>query len=156
MKFTSRFNVLPIACGILAIVGLNESAHRVGSAPTPIVAMQQTALRDSFKTDNSVPIIPAVERISPGSAQGAIAGNFLPIAWYKNKHWWKRNAPIVGGAAAGGLIGGLAGGGKGLIIGGAAGAGGGYLYKHYRDHNHHHGTAYRYDKPAPHHQQQGR
>ncbi len=70
-------------------------------------------------------------------------GVYQPVSsWYKNKHWWKRNAPIVGGAGGGALIGGLAGGGAGALIGGAAGGGGGYLYKRYR--NHHNRDKYYY------------
>lgn len=82
--------------------------------------------------------------------------NVYMAAWYNNKHWWKKHAPIIGGAAGGGLIGGLAGGGKGALIGGAAGAGGGYLYKHLKD-KHHHGEAYRStDQPVPQHPEHGR
>jgi hypothetical protein len=155
MKFTPKFNVVPIACGVLTIaaVGWDESVNRGGSAPAPIVAMRDTAAQESFQTNGSVPIISAVEKIPPASAQRE---NFLPVAWYKDKHWWKRNAPIIGGAAGGGLIGGLAGGGKGLIIGGAAGGGGGYLYKHYRDRNHHHSTASSAGKPTQHQGGHGR
>lgn len=65
-------------------------------------------------------------------------------AWYKNKHWWKKNAPIVGGAAGGALIGGLAGGGKGLLIGGAIGGGGGYAYKRLEERHHRHEAQKRY------------
>ncbi len=158
MKFTPKFNVVPIACGILTIaaVGWNESVNRVGSGPAPIVALQDAAVQQSFQTDGRVSIMPAVEQIPPASVQGATAADTLPVAWYKDKHWWKRNAPIIGGAAGGGLIGGLAGGGKGLIIGGAAGAGGGYLYKHFSDHHHHHSAAYSAGKPTPHQQGHGR
>jgi hypothetical protein len=140
MKFTPKFNLVPIACGILTIgaVGWNQPVNRVGPMPAPVVA--------TAETNGSAPIIYAVERIPLASAQTAAAQNILPVHWYNSKHWWKRNAPIVGGAAGGGLIGGLVGGGPGLIIGGAAGAGGGALYKHYHHHHHHHGTANRYRK----------
>ena len=155
MKFTLRFNVVPIACGVLTIVavGWSESVNRAGSAPAPIVAAQDTAVQKSFQTNGGVRIISAVENVQPAYAQRE---NFLPVAWYKDKHWWKRNAPIIGAVAGGGLIGGLAGGGKGLIIGGAAGAGGGYLYKHFRDRDHHHSAAYRASKPTPHQVEHGR
>ena len=128
MKFTPKFNVVPIVCGVLAItaVGLNEAVNRVGSTPAPIVVMQNTAVQESFQTNGHARIIYAVEQIPPASTQRVTGENFLPVAWYKNKYWWKRNAPIIGGAAGGALIGGLAGGGKGLIIGGAVGGGGGY------------------------------
>ncbi len=154
MKFTPKFNVVPIACGILTIaaVGWHESVNRVGSVQTPTAVMQQAAVQESFPANNSVPIMPAVLIQSTGAQEATVQNS---SAWYKNKHWWKKNAPIIGGAAGGGLIGGLAGGGKGLIIGGAAGAGGGYLYKHFKHHDHHdhydhhHGTAYPSGKPAP-------
>jgi hypothetical protein len=154
MKFTPKFNVVPIVCGVLTITaaGWNESVNRVGSAPAPIVVMQDTAVQKSFQTNGSVRIIYTVEQIPPASTQRVTGENFLPVAWYKNKYWWKRNAPIIGGAAGGALIGGLAGGGKGVIIGGAVGGGGGYLYKHFRDRDHHHSTAYRTANKPTHHQ----
>ena len=81
--------------------------------------------------------------------QAAGPAHFQLAAWYKNKHWWKRNAPIIGGAAGGALIGGLVGGGKGVIIGGAAGGGGGYLYKRlHHPHYHQPANAYYYQHPA--------
>jgi hypothetical protein len=120
MKFTPRISVLPVAAGILNI------------------AMA------------SVPIVPAVERVSPAGHQAAMPDSYVQLAhWYNSKSWWKRHAPLAG-AAGGGLIGGLAGGGKGALIGGAAGAGGGYLYKHYRGH-HHHGSASRAAQPTSNH-----
>lgn len=61
-----------------------------------------------------------------------------PVYHGRTKHWFKRNAPILGGAGGGALIGGLAGGGAGALIGGAAGAGGGALYKHFHHHHHYH------------------
>jgi hypothetical protein len=45
---------------------------------------------------------------------------------------------IIGGGAAGALIGGLAGGGKGALIGAGAGAGGGYLVHRYVHKRYHH------------------
>jgi hypothetical protein len=140
MNFTPKTNVRPVVSGILtiAVVGLIGWVSRVASAPSPIVAIQDPfAMQESLQTSDPVPIIPAVE-LSPG-LQTVRPDNYQPItAWYKNKHWWKRNAPIVGGAAGGALIGGLAGGGKGAFIGGAAGGGGGYLYKRLKHHPHHH------------------
>jgi hypothetical protein len=135
MNFTPKVNVGPVVRGILAIavVGLIGWVSRVAPAPAPI-ATQDIAVQESFQTSD---IVPAVE-LAPGPGlQTSRPEYYQPISsWYKNKHWWKRNAPIVGGAAGGALIGGFAGGGKGAIIGGAAGGGGGYLYKRSRHHHH--------------------
>jgi hypothetical protein len=142
MNFTPKINVGPIVSGILtiAVVGLIGWVRHVAPAPAQIVAMQDaSAAQVSFQISHAVPIPPAVEQ-SPGPGlQTARPDYYQPISsWYKSKHWWKKNAPIVGGAGGGALIGGLVGGGKGAIIGGAAGGGGGYLYKRFRHHNDHH------------------
>ena len=141
MKFTPKFNVRPVACGILALGGLGWIAW---AAPAP-ATQEALAVQDSFRSYGAS-IIPAVEVIPPADVQRSTAehNNIILAHWYNNKYWWKRHAPIVGGAAGGALIGGLAGGGTGALIGGAAGAGGGYVYKHYRD-KHHRGEAYRYN-----------
>ena len=149
MTFTPKINVV----GLGLIAWLSHAAP----APAPFVATQDAlAVQESFQSYGGTAIIPAVELIPAASLQGATPEkNYIhTAAWYKNKDWWKRHAPIIGGAAGGGVIGGLAGGGNGALIGGAAGAGGGYLYKHLRDHNHHHGTPYRAGKATaqqPHH-----
>jgi hypothetical protein len=139
MNFTPKTNVRPVVSGILtiAVVGLIGWVSRVASAPPPIVATPDAfAMQESLQTSDPVLIVPAVE-LAPGpSHQTVRPGYYRPVSsWYKDKHWWKRNAPIVGGAAGGALIGGVAGGGTGALIGGAAGGGGGYLYKRL---NHHH------------------
>jgi hypothetical protein len=152
MKFTPKINVGLAASGILTIaaVGLIAWVSYVAPAAPIVVKQEPLAVQESFQTSGRGSIIPAVELIPAAGLQRATAEDYLPIsAWYKSKNWWKRHAPIIGGAAGGGLIGGLAGGGKGAIIGGAAGAGGGYLYKHMRDRNHRHSTAYRASKPTP-------
>lgn len=138
MKFTSKLYLLPIVCGTLTIpaFGSDNAGNRLTPAPT-----------ESIQTNGNVPIVPAVERIPFGRVQSASTETFQPIAWYKSKHWWKRNAPIVGGAGGGALIGGLAGGGVGAVIGGAAGAGGGALYKHYKGHSHHRTMEYKTNTP---------
>src|SRR5579862_8720251 len=134
MNFTPRVKSRMVARGILTIavvVLLGGAGHAAsaGIAQTPVWP------RASLQTNRPARVISAVDLIP---ASGPRPANYLLVShWYKNKAWWKRNAPIIGGAAGGGLIGGLAGGGKGLIIGGAAGAGGGYLYKHFKDHSHH-------------------
>jgi hypothetical protein len=138
MNFTPKISVGPVVSGILtiAVVGMIGSVSHVAPAPAPIVAAQDVfAVQESFQTSDRLPIVPAVELIPAPGVQTA-RPQYQPISsWYKSKHWWKRNAPIVGGAGGGALIGGLAGGGTGALIGGAAGGGGGYLYKRYRHHN---------------------
>lgn len=63
---------------------------------------------------------------------------YQPVAsWSKTKHWLKRNAPIIGGAGGGAVVGGLVGGGTGALVGGGLGAGGGYLYKRHHEHHYH-------------------
>jgi hypothetical protein len=126
MHFTSRVNVKTITSGILTIAVVVLIAWVSHVAPMPVVARHSAF--PSFQT----PVVPAVEL---GQTSG-----YQTISWYKNKSWWKRNAPIIGGAGGGALIGGLAGGGTGALIGGAVGGGGGYMYKRYRHHhnyNHH-------------------
>jgi hypothetical protein len=161
MKFTPKTKA-GLASAVLAAAGLGGMAWLSGAAPAPapIAATKDAlAVQDSFQPYGRAAIIPAVELVQAATPQGATPQNNYNIhmsAWYNNKHWWKKHAPIIGGAAGGGLIGGLAGGGKGALIGGAAGAGGGYLYKHLRDHNHHHGSAYRSGKATPQQPQHGR
>lgn len=146
MNFTPKTDVRPIIRGILtiAVVGLiGWWGSQFALAPAPIAESQNsftlweppdTGYVTSFDTGYNVAAI----ETSPGvGLQTAGPEHYQPAAWYKNKHWWKRNAPIVGGAAGGALIGGFLGGGKGAIIGGAAGGGGGYLYKRTRHHHHH-------------------
>jgi hypothetical protein len=141
MNFTPRSNVGHIVTVVLtiAVVGLIGSVSRRASVPPSIVVTQDAlAMQRSLQTNDPVAIVPAVE-LAPGPSLQTVRPDYdyQPISsWYKNKHWWKRNAPIVGGAAGGALIGGLAGGGKGALIGGAAGGGGGYLYKRLKHHYH--------------------
>ena len=139
MSFIPKTNVRRVSSGILtvAIVGLIGWVGRVTFAPAPI--QHAVTAQESLQKSDTVPIFPAVERI-PGYGFKMVRPDYYqPVSsWYKNKHWWKRNAPIVGGAAGGALVGGLVGGGTGAVIGGAAGGGGGYLYKRSRHHNHYH------------------
>jgi hypothetical protein len=147
MKFAPKLRVGLIPYGILTIAALGSNG--LANSPESTAMRNTFAVRESFLTKSTVEITPAVELISPDNPQIA-RPNYIPVThWYKSKHWWKRNAPIVGGAAGGALIGGLAGGGTGALIGGAAGGGGGALYKHYRGHNHHRGSAARAAQPAP-------
>jgi hypothetical protein len=141
MNFTPKINVGAVISGTLtiAVVGLMAWVSHVAPAPTPIAKTQDPiAVQQSLQRNGAVPILPAVVPAPEPGLQTANPAYYQPVtAWYKSKHWWKRNAPIVGGAAGGALIGGLAGGGKGVLIGGAAGGGGGYLYKRLRHHHHH-------------------
>jgi hypothetical protein len=156
MNFTPKIKGGPIACGILTMAAVGWSGPiNVAREPVPMVATQNMfAVSEFFQTNGVVPITPAVEGFLPASAQSATPDYIHQTHWYNNRSWWKRNAPIIGGAAGGGLIGGLAGGGKGLLIGGAAGAGGGALYKHFRHRRYHEGTASRYGQPQRYRQPQ--
>ena len=105
----------------------------------------RVALAPVVPTQNTV----VVERSLPmnvvltSDPQAAGSFSYQPVAsWYKNKHWWKRNAPIIGGAGGGTLVGGLVGGGAGALVGGAVGGGGGYLYKRHNEHHQHHYHGY--------------
>jgi hypothetical protein len=125
MNFTPNINVGRVFSGFLTItvVGLIGWVSHVTIAPAPINGTQDTIVaQESFQTTGGpAAIVPAVELAAEHR--------------YGHRSWARRNAPILGGAGAGALIGGLAGGGKGALIGGAVGGGGGYLYKRYRGHN---------------------
>jgi hypothetical protein len=142
MNFTSKVKLGFVACGILitaAATALIGWASHLILAPAPIVTMRDTfAKQDSIRTSDHLQINRrGVALTQSPDLRANRAEYYQTIAWYNSKHWWKKNAPVVGGAAGGALIGGLAGGGTGAIIGGAAGGGGGYLYKHFKDHDHH-------------------
>jgi hypothetical protein len=84
----------------------------------------------SHVTVAAAPAVQAHTAIIPAVQLGTPSAYYQPVThWYQNRHWWKRNVPIIGGAAGGAAIGGLIGGGKGAIVGGAIGGTGGYLYK---------------------------
>jgi hypothetical protein len=131
MNFTPK---LTSALGRTLIVAvLGSVGWASNAAPAPIAAKQKTSVAQSLQTSGPAPIILAVNAPSGNSTY------YQPVsAWYKNKHWWKRNAPIIGGAGGGALVGGLVGGGAGAVIGGAAGGGAGYLYKRSRSHHYYH------------------
>jgi hypothetical protein len=135
MNFTPKTNVgtVNLAVLIIAVVGLIGWVSHVALAPPPTATTGDGIAAREFSHTNA--IVPAVELIPVPALQTATPGYYQLAHWYGNKHWWKRNAPIVGGAAGGALIGGIAGGGKGALIGGAVGGGGGYVYK--RVHHHH-------------------
>jgi hypothetical protein len=138
MNITPKFNLGTINRGVLiiAVVGLIGLVTQVALVPAPIAATGDGIAARDFSQTNA--IVPAVDLIPAPGLQAPGPGSYQLAAWYGNKHWWKRNAPIVGGAAGGALIGGLAGGGKGVLIGGAAGGGGGYLYKRLHHRHYHH------------------
>jgi hypothetical protein len=137
MNFTRTIQAGLLAGGILIIaVGLIGLGNHL--APTPGIAAER-----AFAVDGSLPFSGRISPATVGTSlyapddQAARPASYRPVtAWYKNKHWWKRNAPILGGAGGGALVGGLVGGGTGALVGGAVGAGGGYLYK--RETHHHH------------------
>jgi hypothetical protein len=142
MNFTSRIDPGPIVGRVLPIVVLGF----VGFAgPARIIAMPDSSAVRKVAQSGDIPVFPAVEVVPQAGLQGPAQANIQPVThWYKSKHWWKKNAPIVGGAAGGALIGGLAGGGKGLLIGGAVGGGGGYAYKRLEERHHRHEAQKRY------------
>jgi hypothetical protein len=126
MHFTPKLEIRHAVLGILAIavVGLILPLSHLAPPPPPVAT-------------KAVLVSPAVELIPSADFRTAGPEYFQLVHWYNSKHWWKRNAPIVGGAGGGALIGGLAGGGTGALVGGAVGGAGGYAYKHYH-HRHHH------------------
>jgi hypothetical protein len=143
MNFTPKIKARPFACGMLAIAaaGLIGWVGHLIPSPAPIVGTQAVfAERSSLQTIDHLQNVPVEELARARGLEMIRHQYYQPISWYKNKGWWRRNAPIIGGAGGGALIGGLAGGGKGALIGGAAGGGGGYLYKRLKqrhDQRHH-------------------
>ena len=138
MNFTPKSHGGSIITGILniAVVGLIGWDGHAAPAPAPITATQSAfAAQESFHASGPAPHAPAVQQ-APAHGARTTQTHQGKSHWYKNKHWWKRNAPIIGGAGGGALIGGLAGGGTGALIGGAAGGGGGYVYKRWKRHHH--------------------
>jgi hypothetical protein len=145
MNFTPKIDVGRVLGGVLtiAVLGLIGWGTHVAFTPAPLSQTHDSvAIHEPFQANNFVPAQPAVLVLMPGF-QSTSPTYYQPVSsWYKSKHWWKRNAPIVGGAGGGALVGGLVGGGTGAVIGGAVGGGGGYLYKRHRDHHYHHNYYY--------------
>jgi hypothetical protein len=156
MKFTPNSNTGAVIGGVLAIaMGL------VGISPSPVrssVDPSQASLDQRAPEGwgvGRVQVTPAVDW-RPARAARTAQEYYRPVSsWYKSKRWWKKNAPIIGGAAGGAVVGGLIGGGHGALIGGAIGAGGGYAYKrlkhHHSDHAYRHSTRGGYQEHHPHH-----
>ena len=144
MSFTPKIDSRPVVRGILtiAVVGLIGLAGQFVPKLTPIGATGEAyALQKIYRASDQAPLVYAVETAPAVGIDSSRPNYYQPVSsWYKNKHWWKRNAPIVGGAGGGALIGGLAGGGKGALIGGAIGGGGGYAYKRLSHRNRYHTT----------------
>src|SRR5262245_22681145 len=126
MKFTPKvfIGILGVLLALGVAIGMSIHPSRVPSSTAVVVQ------------DNAA-VIPAVQI-------GSASDYYQPVSsFYKNKSWWKRNAPIIGGAGGGALVGGLIGGGKGALIGGAVGGGGGYLYKRHKRHEQYRKYGYR-------------
>jgi len=126
MNFTSKAKLGLVASGILTIVAATTLigwARHLNLAPAPTLTMRDAFTRqDSIRTRNHQQIDhKGVALTQSPDLRTDRSECYQTIAWYNSKHWWKKHAPIVGGAAGGKLIGGLAGGGTGAIIGGAAG-----------------------------------
>ena len=144
MKFTPQSNTGAVIGGVLAIAmglaGIGRSAVRSSVDPSQASLDQRAA--EEWDTGR-VQLTPAVDWAPARAAGTAQQEDYRPVSsWYKSKHWWKKNAPIIGGAAGGAVVGGLVGGGHGALIGGALGAGGGYAYKRLK--HHHSEPAYRH------------
>jgi len=145
MHFTPRINIRPLRRGTLALVVTGSIGFsQAGTASAPIVAAEK-----SFPATYTT--TPATQLASATGFQTQ-AGSYQAIAWYKNKHWWKKNAPIIGGAGGGAVVGGLLGGGTGAIVGGAIGGGGGYAYKRLKHHHNQQNHSHNYNHQSYHHQ----
>jgi hypothetical protein len=138
MNITPKINLGTVnrVALIIAVVGLIGWVTHVALTSPPIAAAGDGIAARELSQPSA--IVPAVQLVPAPGLQASGHQYYQPASWINNKHWWKRNAPIVGGAAGGALIGGLAGGGKGALIGGAAGGGGGYLYKRLHHRHYHH------------------
>lgn len=138
MTFIPKIKFGPTMAGTLVITVLGLLGPGKYAAPTPNAVPTQNPYNVAQSSNPPVAVIPAVM-----TGFGWQTYSYQPVThWYKSKHWWHRNAPIVGGAAGGALVGGLVGGGTGAVVGGAVGGGGGYLYKRSRRHHYHHEEYY--------------
>lgn len=138
MSFTPKIIVGSLFAGVLTMMSFGW----IATPPTHSAAPPRTVT-----TLNAAPAAFAYEVTPAVWYKASESSYYQPVtAWYKNKHWWKRNAPIIGGAGGGALVGGLLGGGKGALIGGAVGGGGGYAYKRLKHHHEHHEYRHDYQK----------
>jgi hypothetical protein len=138
MNFTPKNSVRSAIAVILTIAVVGWIGWVRQTAPIVATTRDADAAVWSFQSNSSARIVPAVYN------PDASGYSYELVSSYKTKHWFKRNAPILGGAGGGALIGGLAGGGTGALIGGGIGAGGGALYKHYH-HRHYHNNYYKHN-----------
>jgi hypothetical protein len=142
MTFIPKIKFGPTMAGTLAVAVLGLLGPGRYAAPTSdVVTPNRSVVAQNAGTAAGASVIPAV---AVGFAPGTESFVYQPVThFYKNKGWWKRNAPIIGGAGGGALVGGLVGGGTGALVGGAVGGGGGYLYKRHRRHEEYrHGEYY--------------
>ena len=101
MNFTPKIYLAVLGAILAPGVAIGwQTSHTSQPSRSPVVA------QDAF-----VAVIPAVQL-------GTATGIYQPVkSWYKRKSWWKKNAPVIGGAGGGALVGGLVGGGTGAVIG---------------------------------------
>jgi len=138
MNFTPKIIVESVFTGILTVAVAGSTGYMAPS-PTPAFAGQGASADRGYVQMN----ISAAEMQPAVTFEAARPSDYQTVtARYKKKSWWKRNAPIVGGAGGGALVGGLVGGGTGALIGGAVGGGGGYLYKRHRQNRYYHHDYY--------------
>lgn len=136
MNCTPKFNVKRIIGGVQTVaVAMALTGWSGRAAPTSA----SFAVPESAQTNSH-----HVGAVSASDWRTPRSDLYVPVvSSSKSKHWLKRNAPILGGAGGGALVGGLVGGGTGAVVGGALGAGGGYLYKR---HQHHRRERYRNER----------
>src|ERR1700719_1266957 len=93
MIFTSKSGVKTIAGVILATaLGVNGSSY---VDPTPVRTQVAFAQQGSSQQHQQLLIVPAMLQAQAPVPQMVLVGLQHEKAWYKNKHWWKRNAPII-------------------------------------------------------------
>src|SRR5689334_12363904 len=91
MNFTPKIYIAVLGAILALGVAIGWKSSHAPRAFQPTVAAQ----------DAYVAVIPAIQLGSPNDY-------YLPVSsWYKNKSWWKKHGPVVGGAGGGALVGGL-------------------------------------------------
>jgi uncharacterized protein YcfJ len=126
MNFTPKTEVRRFVGGFLTTAVMGITPLVVNAAPAPT----NYAIEESVQAYS-----PAVGSTPAPGLQSAQSYFYQPVVSLQGaEHWVKKNAPTVGGAAGGALVGGLVGGGAGAVIGGAVGGGAGYAYQRHRHH----------------------